>query len=252
MANNTLRYEFDFIHYLDGKKFSELSDKWKKHLKRMFPGINDDTVIHCSKHENYFAKGDIDIRIKGFKKIISLKNGKNACMHRERATWFFDFLKSLGVSYKTIRFVNFYHFGANNFYGHKDKPLTKEEIAAQFSDEILKANKELNQEKVVNAVIERSVIKGRQEERLNIDYFYYGNIEKGILLSIDQIYESIKSRKVLSNSWIQFGQLVYQAGGRSRENNGYLETTIHWPVLSKLFYVAEDEDDILKCEIDKK
>ena len=61
----------------------------------------------------------------------------------------------------------------------------------------------------------------------------------------------LKSRKQLSSSWLHFGQLVFQPGARSRAHNDYLETTIHWPVLSKLFYVAKDEDNILECNIDK-
>ena len=74
MQNETLRYEFEFINYLNQKTYGELSDKWKKHLKRMFPNIKEDTVVYCSKHENYFAKGDIDIRIKGNRKIIRDKD----------------------------------------------------------------------------------------------------------------------------------------------------------------------------------
>ena len=75
--NQSLQYEYEFIHYFEGKTYSQLSEKWRKHLKRIFPDIEQETVIHCSKHENYFAKGDIDLRIKGSKVIISLKNGKN-------------------------------------------------------------------------------------------------------------------------------------------------------------------------------
>lgn len=251
MKNKSLRYEFEFIHYLNNKKFSQLSKKWKKHLKRMFPDIKEDTTIYCSKHENYFAKGDIDIRIKGEKKIISLKNGKNACMHRERFTWLYHSFKDMGVSNETLNVLTLYQFGECRSFGHIEKPLTKEEIVAKYSNLLLKANKELNNENVIDMIIERSVIVGRKEYRQKIDYLYYGNLEKGILISVDQIYKSIKSRKQLSSNWLHFGQLVFQPGARSRTNNDYLETTIHWPVLSKLFYVAKDEDNILECNIDK-
>ena len=44
MTNKSIRYEFDFIHYLNNKKLSELSEKWQKHLKRMFPEIKEDTT----------------------------------------------------------------------------------------------------------------------------------------------------------------------------------------------------------------
>lgn len=251
MRNDSLRYEFEFIHYLNNKMFFQLSKKWREHLKRMFPDIKNDSVIYCSKHENYFAKGDIDIRIKGSKKIISLKNGKNPCMHRERFTWLYHAFKDLGISNETLNILTLYQFGECRAFGHIDKPLTKEEIIALYGDLILKANKELNREDVIDMIIERSIILGRKEYRQKIDYLYYGNLEKGLLISIDQIYKSIKSRKELSSNWLHFGQLVFQPGARSRAHNDYLETTIHWPILSKLFYIAKNENDILECNIDK-
>ena len=100
MENIKLKYEFEFIHYFENNRFSDFSKKWQKHLKRMFPNISDDTVVHCSKHENYFAKGDIDIRIKGSKKIISLKNGKIPCMHKESFSSLYKDLKELGLSFR--------------------------------------------------------------------------------------------------------------------------------------------------------
>ena len=250
MTNQALKYEFAFIHYFNNRKYSEFSEKWKKHLKRMFPEIQEDTIVYCSKHENYFAKGDIDLRIKGNKKIISLKNGKNACMHRERFTWLYQTLKDIGISKEALNIITLYQFGECQAYGHLDKPLTKEEIVSKYGSLILKTNKELNKDNVLNMIIERAVIQGRKEYRQKIDFLYYGNIQKGILLSIEQIYESIKSRKQLSSNWLHFGQLVFQPAARSRESENYLETTIHWPVLGKLFYITKDEDNILECKID--
>ncbi|MCQ2087320.1 MAG: hypothetical protein MJZ37_04525 [Bacilli bacterium] len=251
MENKSIRYEFDFIHYLNNKKVSELTEKWQKHLRHIFPGISDDTTVFCAKHENYFAKGDIDIRIKGSKKIVSLKNGKNPTMHREKFSRIYQFLKELGISRKTLNMITLYQFGDCYAYGHFDKPLNKEEIVEQYGDKILEANKELCDEKIIDAIIRRSIIKGAQDYRQEIDFLYYGNLEKGILISVDQIYQSIKSRKELPTNWIQFGQLVFQPGGRSRKNNDYCESTIHWPVLSLLFNIAEDQDDILKCKVEK-
>lgn len=250
MTNKILENEFNFIHYFNNKKFNQLSEKWKKHLKRIFPSINNDSVIYCSKHENYSAKGDIDLRIKGDKKIISLKNGKNPTMHKERFTWLYHDLKNLGLSSQTLNVLTLYQFGECKSYGHIEKPLSREEIILKYSPLIKKANEELNREEVLDMIIERSIVKGRKEYRQSIDYLYYGNLEKGILISTDQIYKSIKSRKSLSSNWIHFGQLVFQPAARSREKNNYLDSAIHWPVLGKLFYVAKDEDNILDCTID--
>lgn len=250
MKNTTLRYEFDFIHYFNNKTFRELSTKWRKHLQRIFPTITEDTVINCYKHENYFAKGDVDLHIKGQKKIISLKNGRNTCMHRERFASFYHFLKDLGVSDFTLSVLTLYQFGACRTFGHEDKPLTREEIGEKYGPLLKKANKELNSERIIDAIIDRAVITGKQEYRLPMDYLYYGNLEKGILISVDQIYELVKSRKELSSSWIHFGQLVFQPAARSRDNDDYLESTIRWPVLGKLFYITKDEDDVVACKID--
>lgn len=252
MKNKSLNHEFEMIRYLNNKKYSDFPEKWQKHLLRIFPNIKSDTVVHCSKHENYFAKGDIDVRIKGSKKIISLKNGKNPTMHRERFTWLYHTLKDMGVSADTLNMITMYQFGECYTFGHFKKPLTKEEIVERFGDQILKANKELNDEKFMDMMIDRAILIGRKEYRQKIDYLYYGNLEKGLLISVDQICQSIKSRKKLSSSWIQFGQLVFQPGGRSRDNDDYLETTIHWPVLSKLFYVCQDENDIMAYDIENR
>lgn len=176
MKYDSLKYEFEFIHYFNNKQFKELSDKWKKHLKRIFPDIKEDTTIYCSKHENYYAKGDIDIRIKGGKMIISLKNGKNACMHKERFTWLYHSLKELGISRSTLSILTLYQFGECQAFGHIEKPLSKEEIVAKYSDMLYKANKELNSEAIVDMIIKRAVIVGRKEHRQQIDYLYDGNL----------------------------------------------------------------------------
>ena len=147
MKNLTIKYEIEFINYFNNKKYCQFSDKWKKHLRRLFPEIKDDSMVYCSKHENRFAKGDIDLRIRGNKKIISLKNGKNACVHRERFTWFYTALKDLGISNSTLNILTLYHFGESKVFGFQDKPLTKEEIVERYSPQILKANMELNTKK---------------------------------------------------------------------------------------------------------
>lgn len=252
MTNDSLNREFAFIHYFENKKYSEFPEKWKKHLRRIFPEIKDDTVVHCSKHENYYAKGDVDLRADGQRVIISLKSGKNPCMHKEPFKTFYQDLKDMGVSFQTLNLITLYQFGECKIYGHEDKPLTKDEIVAQYGHLILKANKELNKPKIIEMVIQRAIIIGKQNYREPINYLYYGNLEKGILVSTDQIYQSVFSRKELSSSWIQFGQLVFQPGSRSRENMRYCDSTIHWPVLSKLYYVTKDEDDILSCNIEEK
>jgi len=252
MRNHTLDREFAFIHFFENKKYCEFQEKWKKHLKRIFPEIQNDTVVHCTKHENYFAKGDVDLRINDHRVIISLKSGKNPCMHKERFSWFYQTLKEMGVSFPTLNAITLYQFGESKIFGHQDKPLTKDEITAQYGNLILKANKELSNPKIIEMVIARAIIIGRQNYRQPIDYLYYGNLEKGILISVEQIYESIFSRKELTSNWIQFGQLVFQPASRTRDNNDYCDITIHWPVLSKLYFVTKDEDDILSCNIEEK
>lgn len=236
--------EKEFAQYFNNRAYGDLSEKWKKHLGRAFPGIKDNVRLISYKYGDPVAKGDIIILRNGYRCLLSIKTGKNPSVHMERFCYFQKFLEKCGISSRTISIIRFYHYGVSKKLGNSDHPLTKKEIVDRYGDYIYQANEEINKPAIINKVVRHCVIVGRNQGRTPIDYFYYGNLEKGLFISRKQLYNRIKMREGLSREFIHFGELVYQPSGRKIGTKDRQYTRIHWPNLSHLFYAVQDEDDV--------
>ena len=98
----------------------------------------------------------------------------------------------------------------------------------------------LDNEKIIKKIIYRTVIKGANMKRTGLTYLYYGNVEKGFLLSKEDIYSLVLAYREHKSS-IHFGGLNYQPCGRKRTTIDYRYVRIKWPILSPMFYLSENE-----------
>ncbi|MCQ2086934.1 MAG: hypothetical protein MJZ37_02520 [Bacilli bacterium] len=239
-AVNGLKNEAVIIEYLNFKRFKDLNEKWKKHISTMFPFIKDDDVIYARKHPDHQAKPDAIIKVRNTLQYLSIKSGRNPSVHQEDFFTFRRFLKYLGVDTWVLRTIYFYHFGETMKISNNGVPFTKEELEERYSSYFLKASIALDKEEIIKKVINRTVIKGANNKRTALTYLYYGNVDKGFLLSKEDIYSLVLNYREHKTS-IHFGGLNYQPSGRKRTTVDYRYVRIKWGILSPMFYLSEKE-----------
>lgn len=228
--------EYDIIYLLNNKKYASLSEKWKNHLKIIFPFIEEDDIIYAYKSRDKLCKTDIIIKCRHTTANISIKTGHNPSMHQEFYFSFFSFLKSLNIPISIIKIISFYHFGMSNKVSNNGKPYSKDEILEKYSKEIQIANEYLQKKEIVEAIIYRTIIKGSKEEYAPIDYLYYGNTKQGVLLSVEDIYKLILKENKDAKGPIHFKGLLYQPAGRALNRVDRNYCRIKWPILTIMFY----------------
>ena len=239
-ADNGLLNETEIIKHLNNKRFAKLDEKWQKHIKIMFPFVKDEDVIIAKKFPDHKSKPDASIRVRNTVEYLSIKSGRNPSVHQEDFFVFSNFLKSIGVKKNVLHTIYFYHFGETKTCSNNGKPFTKEELEERFGQYFLKASQFLDDERIIKKIIYRAIIKGANMKRTPITYLYYGNVEKGFLLSKEDIYSLVLNYRE-HNSSIHFGGLNYQPTGRKRTTIDYRYVRIKWPILSPMFYLSEEE-----------
>ena len=239
-AINGLLNEDEIISHLNLKKYVDLDEKWQKHIKEMFPFVKDDDCIRARKFKDHKSKPDAVIKVRNTVQYLSIKSGRNPSVHQEDFFVFQNYLKSLGVPRNVLKTIYFYHFGETKVCNNNGKPFTKEELEEKYGQYFLKASQYLDDPKIINKIIYRTVIKGANMRRTGLTYLYYGNVEKGFLLSKEDIYSLIFNYRE-HKSAIHFGGLNYQPCGRKRTTIDYRYVRIKWPILSPMFYLSEEE-----------
>lgn len=236
-----LKNESDIINYLDGKKYSELNEKWKRHVLMMFSFIEDNDIIHASHYEDKNGKPDMVVTVRHTNEYVSIKTGRNSTMHQEPFETFSAFLKKKGVSNRTLRILNLYQFGETKKANNNGKPFKAKELEEKYKDYFLEASKELDQINIIDAIVFRTILKGCVLKRYKVNFLYYGNLEHGYLLSEEDIYRLVLQYRNHDKSAIHFGGLNYQPKQRGRGKIDYYNCCIKWPILALLYYVTEEE-----------
>lgn len=221
---------------LDKHHFKDLNPKWQRHLKRMFKEIKDDDLIKVNYYEYKDTKPDLEIIVNNRKVLLSVKSGHAPTMHYEPIKTFFDFLRQLNVPERIIKIISFYHYGYSLKKGVTNHILSREEIITKYSKEIKEVNDYFaNHDDIVGEIIYRCIIRGRLKRDL-IDYFYYGSVVKGFLLSTSDIIKLIINGKNESCESICFKQLTYVSCARKIDNPRRHHLKINWPILCIWYY----------------
>jgi len=236
-----LKNENDIINHLNEKHYKDIDEKWRKHLKTMFSFIEEDDLVHCEHYEDERGKPDIVITVRHTNIYVSIKCGKKCSMHDEPIDTFVEFLRKKGVSERTIKTIKFFHYGETEKLNNNGKPFTPRQLKDKFSDYFIEASKDLDKSAVIDAVVFRCILKGCVLKRYKANYLYYGNVEKGYLLSEEEVYSLVNQYRTHEKSAIHFGGLNLYPERRERSDISYHECRIRWPILAFLFYRSEEE-----------
>ena len=232
--------EIDILSALTGKKHCDLEDNWKRHIKKMFPEVKSNDVVHAYFYHDGHAKPDLVVTVNDRSIRLSIKSGKNPSCHLENYSDFASFLTSIGVSDRILKIIYFYQFGRTEKLSNNGEPFTREELQTKYERYIKEANEYfLAHPGMVKKIIYRSLIRGVRYRAEPIDYFYYGNVFRGFLLSYDEINKVILEDPFVDCKAIHFYSLVFQPDGRNVNKSNHLFIRIKWPILSLRFYDEE-------------
>ena len=220
--------------------YKDLSVKWKRHIKRMFKDIKDNDFIKAHYYPLKDAKPDLVIWVNNSKKtLLSIKSGHSPSVHFESINSFYEFLRELNVPEDIIEIIYFYHYGFKRSGGDRNHPLSRDELITQYSGDIKKVNNYFaSNEDILQEIIYRTIIRGRLRRDL-IDYFYYGNVSKGYLLSCADIIQLILHTPNDICQSVCFKTLTYVSNARNLDNDRKYTLKINWPILSRWFYDEE-------------
>ena len=203
MANNHGRLNEDEIMInLEGKKISELNSNLRYLLSELFGALDINETVHCTQPDDYI-KPDLIIEYKGVKKGLSIKSGATEFIHREYIHTFIDFLKSLGISQKTLNTILLFQYGDDTTDGTGKKRMSYEDIKYRYRTRIREANIELNKNNdFIFKVVERTMFDGVGDGKEKADAVYHGDVSDGTVVTRYQV-----QKHILKKDWDKYEHL---------------------------------------------
>lgn len=164
--------EFEFINYLNNKKYNQVHFLFQDMLKVLYPNIQNQDIIKAYKYGKY-AKTDIVINVNGNLRGISIKSGMKNSVHIEPIEKFIKYIKQKGFEEndKLLRYL--YSDGTNDNTGKNRQSSLEYKI--KYYDDIILLNKELK--KIKENLIARFLIKTDINYKVNVDMFIIGDVE---------------------------------------------------------------------------
>lgn len=213
--------EHELIEALNSRYIEDLSDNLKSFVKTLYPDISNDDIIIAEKtkkpesnksiHGN--IKPDVTLKVKGKEFHISVKIGSGNSVHQENTEAFLKYLKeTFCISESLVNDFRLYVWGDGTLDGSApvkdrlkgDKVITKYPSSVKNIREFFEKNK--------SKLIDRFLFTGRFD--ISVDYVYYGNEEKGVWASKEELMPHIIKTGTGKNS-IYIGILTFQTYGRS-------------------------------------
>ena len=234
--NDGFLKEDEMIHFLNGKKFRDLSPNLQTLIKMNFGIVEPDEIIICEYGQEH-TKCDFVIVYQGKKKGVSLKTGKAEIMHVEKISTLIPFLRSIGVSEETLRTLLLYHFGDGTLDGTGKVRYSTERVLIWLEDRIKAANKELNENKeIITKFLERILFQGVDENALAANSIFLGDFEYGVCATKKQIYKYVNSRNWNYYTRPHIGPIQFRTQARYinmpiTDEKKRMRVQCHWPNL---------------------
>lgn len=193
--NNGYKNEFEFIDYLNNKKYCQINPLMQDMLKSLYPNIQNHDIIKAYKYGR-FAKADIVIEVNGILKGISLKCGIKNSVHVEPIEKFIKYLqiKNFKEIDKLLRYL--YSDGTNNNTGSKRQSSAQYKINNCMNINLI--NEELKN--IKSNLIIRFLIKTDINYKVNVDLFITGNINDFIWATKDEVINYLLENDIYSSS----------------------------------------------------
>lgn len=209
--------EFEFAASLVNKKINELNPLFENLILDLYGEIDKNSCINCFVDLNK-QKTDIIININGIKKRISIKKGVKNSVHVESIYDFVEFLKSLQIKDEIIDIYLKYHFADGTNDGTGVNRISAVDYKKINQEQIDKLNLELNKVEILEQIISRFLILGRNSIE-PIDAIIYGVNDDFIWILTEDIIKVVLSKKNCYSTAVHFGPLTVQPQNRCLNGN---------------------------------
>lgn len=235
MAKKGFELEEDIIMKINNNKVKDMKGVGGALCKYVFPDINDNDVIKCNKC-GPISKADIClVSPMGERQFISIKSGKAHSIHSENIRTFILFLRGLGVSNATQKTILLYQYCDGSLTGKSGKkPSTS--FLKTISQDIDKANEELNKEETMTKILTRLIFDGYTSKDEKATFLYFGNENVGLIMNKEKALERAKRNYVRSiQPTLHVGQITLYPKSRNKYKNAYEKDSItaNWSYLNE-------------------
>ncbi len=215
-----------------------MNDNMKKFISCLFEFDLNKFEIKAYKYaDNY--KPDIIITANGFSRYISIKSGGSNSIHQEHLYSFLNFLHiELNFTENLLNNVKLFHFNDSTYNGSGKIRKSANDFQMNNPTIISEINSSLNKPENARKLIDRLLFKGEYYHLPIVDYIYYGDVEKGLWASREEIMDYLLRINRFSAS-IHVSLLYYQSLHRNLKYDKYYEYKRYY-VQFKWFSLKED------------
>lgn len=243
-TNEGLLREEEMAFELNNKTISELTNNSKNLIKNLFGVLDENSLVECYRLDDS-SKTDLVISYNGQKHYVSMKSGAAVIVHNEILDNFINYLRSEGISERTIKTIRLFHYGDGTEDGTGMNRQSYQDIVYQLKDEIALANIELNKRTdFVVRVVERLVFKGSNDSFQEADSFYFGDRNFGVVVTKNQIIKHLYRKNFDYYNNLHIGPLLLRpdcryAGKAIRSERKRNRIVAYWPNLqSDISYIS--------------
>ena len=214
MNDGTLK-EQEIIFALNNKRVGSLSNNMRNMIRSLFGVLDDSEIIKCYKVDDSF-KTDFVIEYDNRRRNVSMKSGRAVIVHNEILSNFIDYLKQFNISQRTLDTICLFQYGDGTTDGTGgDKREGYQKVVSGLGDRIREANDELNKDmNIILEVMNRCVFKGSNEENLEADCVYFGDVNYGIVATKNQFIKNTKRRGFDYYDHLHIGPLLLRPDAR--------------------------------------
>lgn len=209
--------EKDIVNYLNGKFVKELHPLFYDVIQKLYSNVNRNDKVFSYIDDN-MKKFGIIIKINNITRRISVKKGINNSVHLKNISDFISFLINLGIEKDIIILYLKYHYADGTTNGSGLKRMAVKDYKLNHMYEIDKINMAINKPSILNKVIYRFVLQGRNS-KIPIDGLIYGTVNDFIFITSYDIIKIIKSKMDNYSTGVHFGCLYCQPQTRNLNRN---------------------------------
>lgn len=188
-------------------------------------------------------KADIYVKVNGYVRGISIKKGVKNSVHVEDIDMFTNFLKESNVSENVIKEILRYHYADGTINGSGKHRVSSEEYKIKHQKVIDYVNKNLNNDKLLDKIINRFVLQGNNSE-YEINAIIYGVVDDFIWITRDEIKYILKKNINVYSSALHFSGLILQPLARNLNYNPKYEKDRN-KIQVKWYNISDDIIEIM-------
>ena len=209
--------EEEFANYLNGKQVGRVYPNFLELLYKLYGYLDYKDYIECWVNKSK-RKADIYIKIDGYVRGISIKKGVKNSVHVESIGTFVSFFREIGIDEDIIEKFLYYQYADGTINGTGKTRISSSLYREKHQKDIDEINKVLNDEKYINAFVNRFVLQGNKSE-YEVDAIIYGVVEDFIFITKEEVYYIMRKHLEDEISSLHISLLTLQPMARNLNYN---------------------------------